>query len=80
MDPFPNRRNAYLGAMSQLAAVAALMLGPVFGFGTITREMTHLLAIATDNSIGIARLVTLLGHVLGRSTVAAGTRSNVRTL
>lgn len=73
-------RNAYLGSMSQLAAVAALVLGPVFGFGTITREMAHLLTIATDNGVGIARLITLLSHVLGRSTVATGTGGDVRTL
>lgn len=73
-------RDAHLGAMAQLAAVAALVLGPVLGFGTITREVAHLLTIATDDGVGITRLVALLGHVLGRSTVAAGTGSNVRAL
>jgi hypothetical protein len=42
--------------------------------------VTDLLAVTASDGIGVARLITLLGHVVGGATVAACTSSDVGAL
>ena len=69
--------------MPEFLTVLALDLRPVLGLRAVAREMTLLLAVAASNVFRVARLVTLLRHVVLRAAVAAsprGTSLDVRAL
>jgi hypothetical protein len=70
----------YLDGVTHLTAVAALDFGPVLGFGALLGKVTDLLAVTASDGIGVARLITLLGHVVGGATVAARTSGDVGAL
>jgi hypothetical protein len=66
--------------MTELLAVAALDLGVVPRLGAITREVTLLLAVAARSVVGVLGLIALLGDVVLRAAVVAGTLSDVGAL
>ena len=72
-----------LDSVAELLTVLALDLRPVLGLWAIAREVTLVLAVAARDVVRVARLITLLGHVILRTAVATGTRRtslNVRAL
>lgn len=69
-----SRSLATFSRMAHLSTVPTLDLAPVLGLWAVAREMANLFAVVTGYSIRITRLVTLLNHVLGGSTVAARLR------
>ena len=71
---------AYLDSVSKLLTVATLNLGPVFRLGAITREMSCLLAVPAGNVVRVLGLITLLGHVILGTAVAAGALLDVGAL
>jgi putative effector of murein hydrolase LrgA (UPF0299 family) len=66
--------------MTELLAVAALDLGVVPRLGAITREVTLLLAVAARSVVRVLGLIALLGDVVLRAAVVAGTLSDVGAL
>ena len=73
-------REAHLDGMSKLLAVLALHLRPVLRLRAIPREVTGLLAVTAGNVVGVLGLITLLGHVILGTAVAAGALLDVGTL
>lgn len=66
--------------MTHLAAIAALVLGPILWLLAVPGEMANLLTVAARDRVRVTGLVALLGYVICRTTVATGTGSDVRTL
>jgi len=66
--------------VTHLLAVLALDLRVVPRLRAFLGEVTGLLAVAADNRVGVARLVTLPSHMVGGSAVATSTSGNVGAL
>lgn len=77
---FGNRGLAALDSMSHVTTVAALDPGVVTRLGAIPREMTNQITVAALSLVGVFRLIAVLGNVLSRVAVTAGSRRNVRTI
>jgi hypothetical protein len=63
---------AYLDGVSKFLTVLTLHLAPVLGLGAVAGEMADFLAVAARDGCGVTWLITLLGHVVGRTAVTAG--------
>lgn len=70
----------YLDSVTHLTAVVALHLRPVGRLWALAGQVTFLLAVATGDEVGVARLVALLGDMICGAAVAASTSLDVVAL